>query len=181
MHGFMNIKDTNWKIRVQGRENCYMSFPKRPDWLWGPPSLLISGSPGFFLWEQALEVVKFDHSLPYRPEVKNEWMYTSTLPYKLMARTGTNKLLKSLGIFTKYVVTSYDCPSLEVTHRNIRCSVPDKTPCIAHYAVENFLSKDNAGQRSVCREQGSGVWGDGYGLRSKGPHTVSVKLSDFTV
>jgi hypothetical protein len=34
---------------------------------------------------------------------------------------------------------------------------------------------------SVCRAQRSGVWGDGYSLRSKGPHALSVQLSDFTV
>jgi len=111
--------------------------PKRPDRLWGPPSLLYSGYQDISL-RASTWGYKGDHSIPYSSEVKNEWMYTSAPPYTFMARTGTNKLLKSLGMFTKYVVTSYDCPSLEVIHRNLRCSVPDKTQYIAHHAVENF-------------------------------------------
>jgi len=52
------------------------SFPKRPDRLWGPPSLLFNGYwvslPG--LQRPGREDV---HSLPFSAELKNEWSYNS--------------------------------------------------------------------------------------------------------
>jgi hypothetical protein len=62
-----------------------------------------------------------NYSPPSSAEVKNEWIYTSTPPYKVMAWTWTNELFKSLITFTKYVVTSHDCLCLEILYKNMWC------------------------------------------------------------
>ena len=53
--------------------------PKRPDRLWGPPSLLLNG------YRVSFPRVKWplrevNHSPPSSAEVKNKWSYTSTPP-----------------------------------------------------------------------------------------------------
>jgi hypothetical protein len=55
------------------------SSPRRPDQLWGPPSLL---SNEYRAYRQGYEA---DHSLPAGAEVKKMWIYTSTPPYAFMA------------------------------------------------------------------------------------------------
>jgi hypothetical protein len=62
-----------------GRVKRFSSSPKRPHWLWGPPSLVFIGYLVYF------PVVKrsgcgVDHSSPSSAEVKNEWSYTSAPP-----------------------------------------------------------------------------------------------------
>ena len=51
----------------------------RPDWLWGPPSLIFKWVPEFFagVKQQGHEV---DHSSPSTAEVKNKWSYIATPP-----------------------------------------------------------------------------------------------------
>jgi hypothetical protein len=54
----------------------FFSFPKRPDRLWGPPSLLFNGYRGTFpevKWPER----EVNHSSPSSAEIKNEWSYTS--------------------------------------------------------------------------------------------------------
>jgi hypothetical protein len=58
----------------------FLSSPKRPNWLWGPPSRLFKGCRG------AVPGVKrpgrdVDHLSPSSVEVKNEWSYISAPPY----------------------------------------------------------------------------------------------------
>ena len=55
------------------------SFPKLPDHLWGPPSLLFSEYKGSIpgLKQPGRKV---DHSDPFDAETKNEWRYNSTPP-----------------------------------------------------------------------------------------------------
>jgi hypothetical protein len=61
------------------------SPPKRPDRLWGPPSLLLKGYWGSFP-EVTWSVREVNHSPPSSAEVKNEWRYTSAPPYILSWR-----------------------------------------------------------------------------------------------
>jgi hypothetical protein len=69
-------------MRVPVRARIFSS-PRRPDWFWGPPSLLSNGywkfSPG--IKRPGREA---DHSPPTSAEVKNTWFYTSTTPYVFM-------------------------------------------------------------------------------------------------
>ena len=55
------------------------SFPKLPDRLWGPPSLLFSEYKGSFSGLKR-PGRKVDHSDPFDAETKNEWRYNSTPP-----------------------------------------------------------------------------------------------------
>jgi hypothetical protein len=62
------------------------SSPKRPVWLWGPPSLLVNGYWGYFPGGGGGEKRRgheFNHQLhPSSAEV-NEWRYTSTPPIRV--------------------------------------------------------------------------------------------------
>lgn len=51
------------------------SFPKRPDRLWGPPTLLFNEYRYSFPRGKTAEV---NHRYPSTAEVKNEWIYTSS-------------------------------------------------------------------------------------------------------
>jgi hypothetical protein len=55
------------------------SSPRRPDRLWGPPSLLSNGYQGVKRTGR-----EADHSPPTSAEVKKIWIYTSILPYVFM-------------------------------------------------------------------------------------------------
>jgi len=55
----------------------FFSAPNRSDWLWVPHSLLFSG---YWVLLPAPAC---------RAPIKNEWCYTSALPYVFMTRTGT--------------------------------------------------------------------------------------------
>jgi hypothetical protein len=71
-------------VRVPVGSRMFCS-PRRPDQLWGPPSLLSNGdrralSPG--VKRQGPEA---EHSPPASAEVKKIWIYTSTPPYAFVA------------------------------------------------------------------------------------------------
>lgn len=72
--------------------NRLLSFPKRPDWLWGPTS--ISGCGGLYTWGRSNQGVKLTTHL--NAEVKNERNYTSTPPYIFMAGTVTTFTYKEI-------------------------------------------------------------------------------------
>jgi len=69
------VRDSNTSGERGGKR--FISALKRPDRLWGPPSLLFDGT-----WGSFLEVKRLgrgaDHSPPCRADVKNVWSYTST-------------------------------------------------------------------------------------------------------
>jgi hypothetical protein len=54
------------------------SSPRRPDRLWGPPSLLSNGVPGALSQGAKQQGREADHSPPTSAEVKKTWSYTST-------------------------------------------------------------------------------------------------------
>ena len=58
------------------KENKFSSSPKRPDWLWGPLSLLFSGYQG----SGVKRPVYVDHSPPFSTKVRNGWSCTSHPP-----------------------------------------------------------------------------------------------------
>jgi hypothetical protein len=67
-----------------GGEKRFLSSPKRPDRLWGPPSLIFSRYRGSFPGVKQPGSL-FNHSLPFSVEVKSEWSYTTTPPIRLHA------------------------------------------------------------------------------------------------
>jgi hypothetical protein len=58
------------------------SYPKRPAWLWGPPTLLFNKQ-----WVSFLRVKQPEREVnlpsPSSAEAKNEWSYTSSSPISL--------------------------------------------------------------------------------------------------
>ena len=76
-------------------------FPKCPDRLWAPPSLILNGYPGCNLGVKrpGREVY---HSPPSSDKVKNEWSYTSAPPISLRGVDSDNfTLFFSLYFFSK--------------------------------------------------------------------------------
>jgi hypothetical protein len=73
-----------WGVRVRVPVGARFFSPHRPDWFWGPPSLLSNG----YWVASSLEVKRpgreADHSPPTNAEVKNTWIYASTPPYVFM-------------------------------------------------------------------------------------------------
>jgi hypothetical protein len=59
-----------------------VSSPRRPDRLWGPPSLLCKRYLELLAGSKAAGTCSFS---PTSAEVKEVWIYTSTPPYSFMA------------------------------------------------------------------------------------------------
>jgi hypothetical protein len=73
------LDDRGVGVRVPVWSRIFSS-PRRPDRLWGLPSLLSTG-----YREVKRPKREADHSPPTSAEVKKTWIYTSTPPYVFMA------------------------------------------------------------------------------------------------
>ena len=78
----------------------FVSSPKLPDWLWGPPSLIFHGNQGYFTGVKG-PGRKIDTSLTSRVEVKKKWRYTSTS--QLICLHGVDRENIPLPIFPSVV------------------------------------------------------------------------------
>jgi hypothetical protein len=78
---------TVWDLNPSRGKRFY-NAQNRPDHRWGPPSLLLNGYEGTFLWvQQPWHVV--DHSPPPSIEVNSEWSYISAPLYAFIPWAGT--------------------------------------------------------------------------------------------
>jgi hypothetical protein len=62
----------------------FLSSSRRPDRLWGPPSLLPNGYGMRSFAGGKAAGREADHSPPTSAEVKNTWIYAATPPYTFM-------------------------------------------------------------------------------------------------
>jgi hypothetical protein len=78
------LDDREVGVRVPVKSRI-CSSPRRPDRLWGPPSLLSNWVPGVLSPGVKRQGRDADHSPPTSADVKKTWIYTSTPPYAFMA------------------------------------------------------------------------------------------------
>ena len=90
------------RVSIQPRDNRFFSPPKRLCWIRGPPGPLLSGCQGLFLRRQS-DRMWTDYSRPSSVEVKNEWNYTSTLPYDWMLIRGTTLPLQNIPMLRPFL------------------------------------------------------------------------------
>jgi hypothetical protein len=72
-----------------GRGKRFFSFPKCPDCLWGPLSLLLNGNKGFFTERQSGQGVKLTNHLHLVPRLRMRGTIPELPPHAFMAVTGT--------------------------------------------------------------------------------------------
>jgi hypothetical protein len=84
---------TGWMIGVSnpGSGWEFFSSPPRQEWLWGPTQPPIQWVPGALSLGVKRPGREADHPPPSSAEVKNEWSYTSTPQYALMACCSVKK------------------------------------------------------------------------------------------
>jgi hypothetical protein len=78
------VDDRRVGVRVPVGSRIF-SLPRRPDRLWGAPSLLSNGYCRVFRPGVKRPGHEADHSPPTTAEVKKMWLYTSTPPYFFLA------------------------------------------------------------------------------------------------
>ena len=90
---------------IPGRNKGFFCSPKRPNWLWSPPSIPFRGTGSSF------PTVKWPrpeaHHSPPSAEVKNEWSYTSIPPYTFMAWAGTALPLTDTGGEVPWILSTH--------------------------------------------------------------------------
>lgn len=87
-----------WTIRGlnPSRSEGFFSSPKRPNWLWGPPSLLLKCT-GILFCRKSGQSVRL--SVPASSvELKNEWSCTLSFLYALWRRYGLLVFIESKGM-----------------------------------------------------------------------------------
>jgi hypothetical protein len=84
VHLCNHLEDLGFGVRVSVGENIFSS-PRRPDRLWGPPSLLYNGYRGALSLRVKRPGNEADHSPPPSAEIKKIWIYISTSPYAFMS------------------------------------------------------------------------------------------------
>jgi hypothetical protein len=63
---------------IPGRRSEFFSSLLRPDWLWGPPSLVSNGYQGALTLRVKRPGLEADHSPPSNADFKYAWSYAST-------------------------------------------------------------------------------------------------------
>jgi hypothetical protein len=76
----MHIVEIELMHRMENKIYC-CSYE---DWLWAPSKLLFNRNKWFFTPGIKQLGDEADHTPPYSAKVKNEWTYTTTLPYIFM-------------------------------------------------------------------------------------------------
>jgi hypothetical protein len=112
-----------------GRGWEFSSSLPRPDWVWGPPSLLSSGYQGALSLRVKQSGHEGDNARPSSVEVRNAWSYTSTPQYAFMAwwsvkkSTGTTLPLPYLTIHPSIHTHTH-------THRKVLNMHITRQPCL---------------------------------------------------
>jgi hypothetical protein len=78
------LDDQEVGVRVPVWSRIFSS-PRRPDWLWGPPSFLSNGYWGALSLGVKRQGCETDHSPATSAEFKKTWIYTSTPPHAFTA------------------------------------------------------------------------------------------------
>jgi hypothetical protein len=80
-------------VRGPARGMRFFSIPKIPNWVWGPPSLIIKGYQRFFAEVKGPGRDVYHPPPQYSAEVTNEWSYTSTPRMSSWRGQGDHRLL----------------------------------------------------------------------------------------